>query len=253
MIDVTQRGRITVLTLAHGKANALDTELCDELSARFDALSADKNCAAVVLTGQGKIFCAGVDLLRAAEGGRAYMEKFLPALRKSFDLVFACRKPVIAALNGHAVAGGCVLACCADRRLMARDSGRIGVTELQVGLPFPANALEVMRAVTTPRYFHEVMFNARTYAPADAHTRGLIDTVVEPDRLLDEAVGLAEMLAALRPEAFAQTKQHWRQPVLDRLAKDGAKFDAAVDAVWLAPETSEHIRGYVARTFKKVS
>src|SRR5689334_16096613 len=115
MINVTYRGRIAIVTLAHGKANALDIELCDELCARFEALSADKNCAAVVLTGQGRIFCAGVDLLREAEGGPAYTAKFLPALRRLYDLIFPYPKPVIAALNGHAVAGGCVLACCADR------------------------------------------------------------------------------------------------------------------------------------------
>ena len=97
---------------------------------------------AVVLTGQGKIFSAGVDLKRLSEGGADYIRKFLPVLHKLYDTVFYHPKPVVAAINGHAIAGGCVLACCADRRIMAREGGRIGVTESLVGVPFPALAFD---------------------------------------------------------------------------------------------------------------
>ena len=136
MIELTQKGDVAILTMNHGKANALDLELCAALVARFEQLRAS-SARAVVVTGQGRIFSAGVDLLRLSAGGAAYVRQFLPALHKLYDTVFFFPKPVVAAVNGHAIAGGCVLACCADRRLMARDGGRIGVTELLVGVPFP--------------------------------------------------------------------------------------------------------------------
>src|SRR5471030_2357073 len=120
MIDIKTQAGIAVLTLTHGKANALDIELCEALAARFMELR-NSDAKAVVVTGQGKIFSAGVDLKRLSEGGAAYVRKFLPALHKHYDTVFYHPKPVVAAINGHAIAGGCVLACCADRSEERRE------------------------------------------------------------------------------------------------------------------------------------
>ena len=119
-----------------------------------------------MLTGQGKIFSAGVDLKRLSEGGADYIRQFLPALHRLYDAVFFHPKPVVAAINGHAIAGGCVLACCADRRIMARRGGRIGVTEMLVGVPFPALAFEIMRHATPPYFFSETILSGATF-PAE--------------------------------------------------------------------------------------
>ncbi len=136
MIELKNEDGIAVVTTRHGKANALDIELCEELAKCFVGLR-NADARAVVVTGQGRIFSAGVDLIRLSSGGPDYVRAFLPALHRLYDAVFFHPKPVVAAINGHAVAGGCVLACCADRRIMARGRGRIGVTELLVGVPFP--------------------------------------------------------------------------------------------------------------------
>jgi enoyl-CoA hydratase len=156
MIDLKTEDGIAVVTLAHGKASALDIELCEALTRCFEELRAPE-IRAVVLTGQGRIFSAGVDLVRLSSGGTDYVRKFLPVMNRAFDAVFFLPKPLVAALNGHAIAGGCVLACCADRRLMARGGGRIGVTELLVGVPFPAPRLRdraCRRSVTSFRRVH---------------------------------------------------------------------------------------------------
>ena len=120
-----------------------------------------------MLTGQGKMFSAGVDLIKLRQGGADYIRKFLPSLHKLYEAVFFHPKPVVAAVNGHAIAGGCVLAACADRRIMARGLGRIGVTELLVGVPFPALAFEIVRPAVPPRYLAEVTYSGATYE-ADA-------------------------------------------------------------------------------------
>src|SRR5262245_53277311 len=140
MFEVSHRGEVTLLRLDHGKANALDLELCTSLTAELERLKTESG--AIVLCGSGKIFSAGVDLLRLLAEGADYVHAFLPALSEMFEKVFFYPKPVVAALNGHAIAGGCVLACAGDRRLMAGASGRIGVTELLVGVPFPPIALK---------------------------------------------------------------------------------------------------------------
>ena len=250
MIDIKSNAGIAVMTLAHGKANALDIEFCEALAARFTELRRS-DAKAVVLTGQGKIFSAGVDLKRLSDGGADYVRKFLPVLHKLYDTVFHHPKPVVAAINGHAIAGGCVLACCADRRIMARESGRIGVTELLVGVPFPALAFEIVRFAVPPRHLAEFTLSGATYATDVALQRGWIDEIAEPGDLMEDAIAVAHELALLSPAAFAQTKAQIRQPVAERLKQSGAATDKAVSAIWTAPETLGYIRDYVARTLKK--
>ena len=110
MIDISEQGEIAIVTMRHGKANAMDLEFCEAIAARFEELKKSK-AKAVVLTGEGKIFSAGVDLVRALDGGAHYFHKFLPAMSKAFVTVFFFPKPLVAAVNGHAIAGGCIIAC----------------------------------------------------------------------------------------------------------------------------------------------
>jgi len=250
MIDVKTQDGIAVLTLAHGKANALDSEFCKALAARFMALRVG-DTKAVVITGQGKIFSAGVDLIRVSEGGEDYVRKFLPALHRLYDAVFNHPKPVIAAINGHAIAGGAVLAACADRRIMAREGGRIGVTEMLVGVPFPALAFEIVRFTVPPRYLPEFTLGGATYETEAALQRGWIDEVVAPAELLPRALVAAQSLAALSPSAFAQTKMQIRQAVTERMTQSGEATEQAVTDIWAAPETLSRIRDFVARRLKK--
>ncbi len=250
MIDVKTHDGIAVLTMTHGKANALDLEFCDALAARFLELRGS-DAKAVVIAGQGRIFSAGVDLIRIGAGGADYIRKFLPSLHRLYDAVFFHPKPVVAAINGHAIAGGAVLAACADRRIMAREAGRIGVTELLVGVPFPALAFEIVRFAVPPRYLPEFTLGAATYASDAALQRGWVDEVVEPAALKERAMAAAQSLAALSPVAFAQTKKQIRQAVSERLAASGTATDKAVTDIWCAPATLGFIRDYVARMLKK--
>jgi enoyl-CoA hydratase len=250
MIDVATNAGIAVMTMSHGKANALDIEFCEALSLRFAQL-ARSDAKAVVITGQGTMFSAGVDLKRLSAEGAGYIAKFLPALHRLYDTVFNLPKPVVAAINGHAIAGGAVLACCADRRIMARERGRIGITELLVGVPFPALAFEIMRFAVPHRYLPEFALSGATYATGAALQRGWVDEVVEPDALLPRAIEVAQQLAALSAPAFAQTKKQIRQAATERYAQSGEATDKAVTEIWTAPETLGFVRDYVARTLKK--
>ena len=250
MIELVQQDDIAVLTLRHGKANALDIEFCDAIAEQFRALETAPS-RAVVLIGQERMFSAGVDLIRLSAGGAPYVRSFLPALHRLYDAVFHHPKPVVAAINGHAIAGGCVLACCADRRIAARDGGRIGVTELLVGVPFPALAFEIMRFATPPAFLAEVILSGATYPPDVALARRLIDEMVEPTELMPRAMAAAKMLATIPAATFAATKRQLRQPMIDRLSQHRQRIDAEVEKIWAAPETLAHIKDYVTRTLKK--
>lgn len=250
MISVSHRGDVAVLTMAHGKANVLDVEFCDALTDAFDAC-ARSPAKAAVLTAGGSIFSAGVDLPRLVEGGQAYAGVFLPALRRAFDALFAFEKPLVAGVNGHAIAGGCILACAADRRLMARGGGRIGVPELLVGVPFPTVALEIMRQAVPPPHLTALIYRGETLTADLAAEHGLVDVAVDPDRLLDEAVAVATAMAALPAAAFSITKNQLREPALARIRDGQARIDPAINEYWAAPSTLDRIRDYVQRTLKK--
>ncbi len=250
MFEAAAHGPITVLTMRHGKANALDIEFCEALSARFAELRAS-DTRAVVLTGQGRMFSAGVDLKRLSDGGADYIRAFLPALHRLYDAVFFHPKPVIAAINGHAIAGGAILATCADRRIMAERGGRIGVTELLVGLPFPALAFEIMRFAVPPRHLSEFALSGATYDTDEAMECGWIDETSDSEELMEDAIAVAQELAELSPPAFAQTKEQLRAAVRERMAASGAATDKAVTDIWCAPEALARIRGYVARVLEK--
>jgi enoyl-CoA hydratase len=247
MVIRENRGPVAVLRMQHGRANALDPEF---LGAIGEALTTAEDAGAVVLTGTGPMFSAGVDLKRLAAGGPGYPAALLPALSDCFARLFFHPRPVLAAVNGHAIAGGCVLACAADRRLGARGPGRIGVTELLVGVPFPAIALEIMRSVAPGPAFAQMLYTGRTWEMADASARGLVDALVDPEALVDTAVKEAEALAALPAASFTLTKAQARQPIRDFLGLHAARIDHEVARIWSAAPAQEAIRLYVARTLR---
>ena len=257
MIHREPHGPITVLRMDHGKANAMDVELLDGLSealAEADASEAE----ALVLTGTGRIFSAGVDLFRVLDAGAEYLGRFLPALSRALKDLFAFPRPVVAALNGHAIAGGCILACACDSRLMARPpedgggaGGRIGVPELRVGVPFPSAALEILRFAIPRQHLQEVAYVGRTFSPEDALSRGLVDELVDPDALADRALEVARSLAAIPAGTFQLSKRQLRRPTLDRLPALERELDPEVYDLWARPEIHDHIREYLDRTLKK--
>lgn len=249
MFKMERRDAVAILTLAHGKANAFDTEFSRGLTEQLAALRAS-DARAVVLTGTGAIFSAGVDLMRLLNEGTGYVQGFLDALTGCFEAAMLFPKPLVAAINGHAIAGGCILACCADRRVMARGPGRVGVPELLVGVPFPAVALELVRLTAAPQYLQEIVYSAATFTDEESLRRGLVDELVDAGELLDRAVAHAARMAALPPEAFAITKQQLRAPVVERVRQSAAN-EAAMKQYWTSPKALDAIRAYVDRTFKK--
>jgi enoyl-CoA hydratase len=250
MIHIEPRGPATVLRLDHGKVNALDTELCEELERCLGEVGSDTP-GAVVLTGTGSVFSAGVDLFRVLDGGRRYVESFLPALTRSFEALFTFPRPVVAALNGHAVAGGAILAWACDHRVMARGTGRIGVPEQRVGVPFPTLALEILRHGCPPAHLQELVCGGRTYTPEEALAWGLVDELAEADAVLERALEVAATYAAIPAATFRLTKRQLRRPSLERTEAYAPTFDREVTEIWSAEETREVIQSYLERTLGK--
>jgi enoyl-CoA hydratase len=240
---------VTVVQFDHGPVSALDLEFLLAMRAELAELS-DLG-AALVITGTGKAFSAGVDLHRLLDGGDDYADQFVPALDGLFRDLFTYRRPVVAALNGHAIAGGAVIASCADHRVMAEGKARIGFTELLLGVAFPASALMAARYATGDVGVADLVYTGATILPAEALQRGLIDEVVPEVELLDRAIVKAERLASIPAVAFAHTKRLLRDRFWTELETTGPQRDAEMLEVWKAPETKAAIAAYVEQTIRK--
>ena len=232
MLITEDREDVAVLRIEHGRVGALDVELLDALT---EAVTTSDQ--ALVLTGTGSSFSAGVDLRRVLAGGRSYTEELLAALARTFRAVFDHPRPTVAAINGHAIAGGCVLALACDVRLMS--SGGIGLAELAVGVPFPTSALEIVRHALGPRA-GRALLGAKTANPEQALALGLVDELPEPGELLPRAVALATDLAARSPESYRLAKVQLHGPA-NAAIQATAGGDGAVLAGWTSDDTRRRI------------
>ncbi len=245
-----EHGATIVLRIEHGKANAIDVDFFDELDRHLRELTR-ADAQAVVLTGRGSIFSAGVNLFRVVEEGAPYLETFLPRLSASLSRLFTLPLPVVAAINGHAIAGGCVLAAACDHRVMARGPGRIGIPELRVGVPFPVVPLEVMRFLLPAGTLQDLVYSGRTLEPEGALAAGLVDELAEPEELLPRACEAATRLAELPREGFAANKRLLRRPAAERMRTYRDDADPEIEALWAQPETLDRIRAYLEQTVGK--
>lgn len=240
MIEIEAVGAVRVLTLSSGSVNAMDLELLQELTDAFGELRRS-GAGAVVVTGAGRAFSAGVELKRVVDGGAAYTDRLVPALSEAFAAVFSYPGPTVAAINGAAIAGGCVLACACDRRLIGAQA-QIGASEVRVGVAFPVAALEVMRNACGDRA-EDVLLNGRLYRGDEAVAHGLAHRVVADD-LLDAAVAEAADLAGIPAGAYGHTKAQLRGPAQARM-REGGPIDDEVRRLWGADETQRRIADYV--------
>lgn len=250
MIRRELHGEVVLLSMAHGKANVLDVELLLDLTQTLEALEREDPLAVVLASDVKGIFSAGVDLKHLLDGGPDYVDRFLPALDDLLRRLFAFHRPVVAAIGGHAIAGGCLLAAACDLRVMGTEVGRIGVPELAVGVPFPPMGLEILRFVVPRRCLQEVAYEGRTYPPEEARERGLIDRLVEPEAVLETALSAARRFGLCPRRSFELTKKLLRQPALEQAKKAEGLHGAAIAEVWRSDEARAAITRYVARTLR---
>src|SRR5215212_3920102 len=181
-MDVQSADGVTTVRIDHPPVNAFTLDLVIDAAATIRSIDGP-----IVLTGAGACFSAGVDLRAILDGAPEYTDTFLAAVSEAFLAVFDHPAPVVAAVNGHAIAGGCVLAMAADVRLMS--SGLIGLSEVAVGVPFPVAALEICRHVMGPSVTRAAL-QADNIDAESALARGWIDELVTADDLLPRAVAV---------------------------------------------------------------
>jgi enoyl-CoA hydratase/carnithine racemase len=198
------------------------------------------------LRGAGDTFSAGLDLKEVAGLDATGMERYLLLLDDLIDALYGYPGPTVAAVNGHAIAGGCVLALCCDLRIMTDDTrARIGLNEVALGLEFPPKILALARRRVPRRWLERVVLEAGLHAPAAACELGLVDEVAAD--CLAVARARLETLAAHAPRVYAATKDTLRRGTLALSDDERRYFRDTVVPAWCAPETKARIRAVFER------
>lgn len=249
-VETIAHGAIRELRLARPPVNALDPALCAGVLAAMDAALAD-GAHGLMLSGGPKVFSAGLDVPHLLSLGTD-QDALMTAWRGFFELarrLAACPVPVVAAMAGHAPAGGCVLALCCDYRVMAQGEFRIGLNETQVGLVAPEGIQALLaRAVGAHRASTMLMEGAMPDA-ATALEIGLVDALAPAEEVAAHAVGWLQRLLALPREPVLETRRIGRAAVIDCLS------DARIDlprfvARWTDADTQAGLRAMMARIGK---
>ncbi|HVS28429.1 MAG TPA: enoyl-CoA hydratase/isomerase family protein [Solirubrobacteraceae bacterium] len=208
-LSIERRDAVALVTLQRPeKRNALSIELRSELAEAFAALAHDERIACAVLTGAGSAFCSGMDTTQFG-GDRANRERLVETSTAAFDAVRGFPKPVIAAVNGPAIAGGFALALLCDLRLAA-ETATFGFPELPRGIP-PAYA--AARSVLGPELAARLCLTGELLDAASALDAGVVGELCAADRLLERALELADVVANQPRGAVLETK---RRILLDR-------------------------------------
>lgn len=188
--------------------NALGTAMMDSIVARLDEAAGEP----VRLSGAGDALSAGLDLKEIASLDAAGIARFVERVERLMAALFDYPGPTVACVNGHAIAGGCVLTVCCDYRVATTDErARVGLNETAIGLVFPPKILRIVTHRIPPRSAHEVLLRGALYAPADALRLGLVDELAGDARAVSEA--RIRELAALPRVAYGATKRALRAGV----------------------------------------
>ena len=207
-VTIEQRGEIALVRIDRPPANAMDPEmLADGRMVLHELRAADPG--AVVLTGRPGFFSAGVDLKLAPTLDRDGQRALVDGINQTFLDWYAFPRPVVSAVNGHAIAGGLILALTGDQRIGAGD-GKLGLTELRAGIGYPLAAIGIVRAELSAPAARKLALAADLVDMRRGLELGLIDELVEPDTLLERALEVAEELAALPPSAYPRVKEQLR-------------------------------------------
>ena len=249
LVAVQDRDGIAVLTLDRPPANAFAPELVLRLRA---ALRENAGARALVLaSAHPGIFSAGWDLPLIFAMDRSGMKEYLESFCDLAFEIFTCPAPVVAALPGHAIAGGLIVACAADERYAAQGKGRFGLSEVSLGVPLPACCMELFAYVLGTRPMERLTASAQNLPAEEARALGLLDRVVPPADLLDASLERAGELARGSAAAYGEVKRRARADTVARY--QAARTDDPFLDFWFSPDARKRIAALIERLAAKTN
>lgn len=236
------------LTLDRGKTHALDPELVGELRAEMDRLSRDDSIRGVILTGAGdRFFCNGFDLAALVPLGREEVSRFYDTFIGLCVEMYLFPRPLIVAINGHAMAGGLILALTADYQLIGAENRYVGLTEVGLGLPVPQAAVLMLSALVGSRTAHRIALCGETLLPEAAYRAGLVHEVTSYKHLPTVAETIGRDLSRSPAPAYGITKRYLRSATAAAIYATAVESREEFVHCWFLPETQACLRKLAER------
>lgn len=246
MIKLKYYERVAVMTIDKPPANTVDLDLLREAQAILEGLNGRKNMGALVITGAGKCFCAGADLKAVPFYTPDQQRETVRAMNSIIAHLYDFPLPLVAAVNGHAIAAGFVLILACDYRIGSETGCKVGMTEIRAGIPFPSATMEIVKAELRPDVARRLLLTGNNVSSAEAFRQGIFDELQPADHVLPRAVEIAEDFCTIPQNSYARIKKQLREDALERIravVRSGA--DPLLDA-WLGHEAktaSERLLG----------
>jgi enoyl-CoA hydratase/carnithine racemase len=245
--EIISQDNISTITMTRGKVHAFNEEMVDDLADRFNELGEDKKTQAVILTGQGSFFSFGLDVPDLYHYTKNDFVDYLNKFTDLCTLIFTFPKPVIAAVNGHAIAGGCMLVTACDYRIMVSGKAKISLNEVTFGSMVFAGSVETLKCCVGHRVAETILLKGLMYSAEQANELGLIDRVSAPDELMSIAHEVASAYTANDLRAFTALKKLVRNPIADEMRKRDPQGNRDFADLWYTPQTRENLKGIQIR------
>jgi Delta3-Delta2-enoyl-CoA isomerase len=238
---LSTNGNIAQVLLKRGKVNAINEQLVDEIAGCLSRAAADPEIRAVILTGEGSFFSFGFDIPEFLGYSRESFSSFLKRFTSLYAYMFTYPKPLVAALNGHAVAGGCMIALACDYRIMVSGKARISLNEITFGSTVFAGSVEMLQFVIGAKNAQAVLHDGAMYSAETASQLGMIDQISCNDKLMDDARDVAKRLAAKDAAAYRSIKDLLRAAVADDMAKKEDESVQEFVRIWYSENTWKNL------------
>ena len=241
-IHVSIKDHLAIITLNRGKSNALNREMIIELDDMFRNIATDPMISGVVITGKEHFFSAGLDLIELYNYNEEEAKSFWELFLKFIANIVAFKKPMVAAINGHSPAGGCVIALACDARVMAEGKYIIGLNEVPVGIIVPYSIFSLYSFWLGKAQASRSLLEGKLFSPDEALQVGLVDDVVKPESIMTAAERKIRKYMALPTATWQQSKLNIRQQLIaTSIADQSDTLDTMLEQ-WWSPATRNNLK-----------
>jgi 3,2-trans-enoyl-CoA isomerase len=250
-IKVTIKDHLSLITLDRGKSNALNREMITELNDMLHNIAGDPNIAGVIINGKEPFFSAGLDLIELYNYNEEEAESFWHLFLNFIANITAFKKPMVAAINGHSPAGGCVIALACDYRIMAEGKYIIGLNEVPVGIIVPNSIFNLYAFWLGTATAARSLLEGKLFTPEEALQVGLIDELVNPASILTAAERKIRKYMAMEPNTWQQSKLSIRKDLIVSTSADQSEALKVMLQQWWAPATRNILKTIIDNLQKK--
>ena len=213
-ISTSVKDRLAIITLNRGKSNAINREMVSELNAMLYNIENDDNIGGVIITGRENFFSAGLDLIELYHYNEEEIKSFWNLFLEFSAKITSFKKPLVAAINGHSPAGGCVIALACDARVMAEGKYIIGLNEVPVGIIVPHSIFSLYSFWLGQANAYRNLLEGKLFSPEEALAVGLVDDVVKPESIMTAAERKVRKYMAFEANTWQQSKLNLRKDVI---------------------------------------